>query len=61
MSTFLFNFVVSGPEEIMTETENLSQGTEAQHSLSHNFFLSGDSEVEFTCIFLNKKYGKYGS
>ena len=43
-----FNFVVSGPEKILTETENLPQGAEAQYSLSQSFFGSGDREVEFT-------------
>ena len=40
--------MVSGPEKILTETENLSQGAEAQYSLSQSFFGSGDREVEFT-------------
>ena len=43
-----FNFVVSGLEKILTETENLSQGAEAQYSLSQSFVGSGDREVEFT-------------
>ena len=32
-----FNFVISGPGKILTETENLSQDTEAQYSLSQSF------------------------
>ena len=38
--------MVSGAEKILTE--NLSQGAEAQYSLSQDFLGSGDGEVEFT-------------
>ena len=43
--------MVSGPEKILTETENLSQGAKAQYSLSPSFFGSGDREVEFTGLY----------
>ena len=50
--------MVSGPEKILTETENLSQGAEAQYSLSQSFFGSGDREVEFTGLYVsNFRFG----
>ena len=35
--------MVSGPEKILSETENLSQGAEAQYGLSQSCFLGLDT------------------